>query len=84
MPFFRAKSNVSQDTYANQNGGYSKDMDENMNVRQNCGDEVDAFGKHRRSIKWRPGELKAIKTRYNRRNRRNAKNILKEIEYTGE
>jgi hypothetical protein len=59
-------------------------MNEYMNVPLTNGDEVDAFGKHRRSLKWRPGVLKAIKTRYNRRNRKSARLTLQEVDFSSE
>lgn len=40
------------------------------------GDEVDAFSATRRAHNWRAGQLKAIKTRANRRDRRETRREL--------
>lgn len=42
----------------------------------NNGAESDAFTRWRQFINWQPGELKAIKRRYNRRHRRETRQQL--------
>ena len=46
------------------------------------GDEVDAFSrKARRALKWRRGEVRAIKTRAARRDRHQAREALRVVRY---
>ena len=45
------------------------------------GDEVDAFGKFKRYIRWHPWERKRIKTKYNRRDRKKSKLMCKKYKH---
>ena len=52
-------------------------------IKMISGDEYDALTKWKRHIKWRAGERKRIKRRYNKRDRHKVRSLIDKIKDTG-